>query len=303
MAKTPSLSFEIQFSFPTKSYKSFLNKLKLLTLYCATVGIHQEQGNKKVYHRFTYGNINKKTGQPVMHITGKSHRMTVAKLAYQNEFGSTITIRPRYKQVTRKTKTVYHAYRHRITETTVQRYSALRSAREQGYLLKSKTGKFVAYFKPNSKIHIPKRSFIRKIIYEPDSKLETAVSNVLQKVFVGGLYTPKQAITKVAKLVDYKMKNNVKNSSPKNHPLTVEAKGFNSPLTDEQDRLYRSIKFKTYRGIMFSGAGRRAFRKQTVSRIDKLLKSADQYNDKGLISSNTYTNVFSYKGENPNFKF
>ena len=38
--------------------------------------------------------------------------------------------------------------------------------------------------------------------------------------------------------------------------------------------------------------------------IDKALKTIDQFNDKGIISSETKIGkVFTYKGFNPNFKF
>lgn len=258
----------VEISFNNKHYKGLLKKLQTLLRYTITVGIHQKEGTQKVYHRYSSGKINKKTGNYIMHTSGKSHRMTIAKLAYQNEFGADITIKPRYKTYTKKGK------------SGLEKYRDFRKASEQGYLLRDKMGNFVAYFKPNSTIKIPSRSFIRKIAREHDPNLESKIRQVLENTLVRGGFTSKLGITKIAKLIQYRMKNNIPNTKP-NHPLTFKAKGNKTPLIDEKDRLRKSIKYKIYKDVAIEGSkGYYSFVNQTIKHIDHLLKSADEYNDK-----------------------
>lgn len=272
---------------PRNTYKSFLNKIKTFVRYMATVGIHQEQGTKKVLKRYaTYktkkntrgGTYKEKSGGS---ISGKSHTMTVAKLAYQNEFGATIPLRYRYKatyRVVGRSSVIGSPFTSGFnTSTEKLKYSTGKYQKKQGYLLTDKKGNFVAYFKPETSINIPSRSFIRKTA-EYDGNLVTAVNNVLANTFKVGGYRANKAFTVIAKLVEYKMKNNLKNNQPRNHPLTIKAKGQNSPLVDEQDRLFKSIKYKIYKDTSTIGSkGYNALSKQTQKHIDKLLKSADQF--------------------------
>lgn len=290
--------FQLDFHISNKmsGYKSVLNKLKTFMQYMATVGIHSAEGQKKVIRRYT--SMSKGT----THKAGKSYRMNIVKLAYQNEFGANITIRPRYITRTRTVgKNTVHTLKTRQSFKTIEKYSALRKAKQQGYLLLNKQGKFVAYFKPDSTIHIPARPFIRKVITDPNTNLMNAVNSVLGNTFVKGGYSASTAIRKIAKLVQFQIKSNIHNSTPRNHPLTFKAKGFNSPLVDEQDRLSKAIKFKVYKGAK----GMEAYRIQrNIKFIDKALKTIDQFNDKGIISSETKVGkVFTYKGFNPNFEF
>ena len=290
--------FQLEFHIDNKmsGYKSILNKLKTFMQYMATVGVHSAEGQKKVIRRYT--SMSKGT----THNAGKSYRMNIVKLAYQNEFGANITIKPRYITRTRTVgKNTVHTLKTRQTFKTIEKYSALRKAKQQGYLLLNKQGKFVAYFKPNSVIRIPARPFIRKVITDPNANLMNAVNSVLENTFIKGGYRASTAIRKIAKLVQFQIKSNIHNSTPRNHPLTFKAKGFNSPLVDEQDRLSKAIKFKIYKGAK----GMEAYRIQrNIKFIDKALKTIDQFNDKGIISSETKIGkVFTYKGFNPNFKF
>lgn len=290
--------FQLEFHIDNKmsGYKSILNKLKTFMQYMATVGIHKADGQKKVIRRYTSMSNGKN------HEAGKSYRMNIVKLAYQNEFGANITIKPRYITRTRTVgKNTVHTLKTRQTFKTIEKYSALRKAKQQGYLLLNKQGKFVAYFKPNSVIRIPARPFIRKVITDPNANLMNAVNSVLENTFIKGGYSASTAIRKIAKLVQFQIKSNIHNSTPRNHPLTFKAKGFNSPLVDEQDRLSKAIKFKVYKGAK----GMEAYRIQrNIKFIDKALKTIEQFNDRGIISSETKIGkVFTYKGFNPNFKF
>lgn len=298
MAKTPLFKFEFHIAYSNNNYKGFLNKLKTLIEYSATVGIHAKEGKQKIYHRYTNSSGKSK-------ISGISHRMTLIKLAYQNEFGADIRIRPRYKTVTQKSRVVYNSFKARTTETTSSKFSTLRGAKEQGYLLLSKTGKFVMYKKPNTVIHIPQRSFIRKTAEELDPKVQQTIGTILNNTLTSKGYTANQAINKIASIVQYKMKSNVKNNQKRNSPWTIKAKGYNSPLVDEQDRIFRGITYKVYKNIDIKGStGQRDFRKQNLSTVDKLLKNSEQLINKGLISQNSeVTNVFVYKKSNPNFQF
>lgn len=273
--------------FKSKNYKGLLRKLQTFLRYMATVGIHEKEGKQKVIRRYDSGKINKK-GNKIIHNAGKSHRMTIAKLAYQNEFGAVITIKPRYKTAherhryivkeisSNKTPTYRRLYRKVMVVD--KKYSKERSAKEQGYLLTDKSGNFVAYFKPNTNIKIPKRSFILKTIHEPDATMLTVINNILQKTIVKNGFTATEAWRKIAKLVNMQMKKNVKRNQLANHPLTIKAKGKNSPLVDEQDRIYNSIKYKIYKNATVKGSkGYGKLQKQTIKHIDKLLASAKQF--------------------------
>lgn len=285
------LSLDVKFS--TRQYKSFLNRLKKLGLLIATVGIHANEGKQKVIRRYTSFSKGK------THIAGKSHRMTIAKLAYQNEFGANIRIKPKYKTKTENKTTVYNSARHRITETISRRYSSFAKQKEQGYLLLDKSGNFVAYFRPTKVIKIPERSFLRKTVKDIDPKIHNIVSNILQDVLVNKTLTPNQAMNKISKLIQYKVKNNMKNTSP-NHPLTFKAKGHKSPLVDEQDRLSKAIKYKIYKNPYRIGtSGNVAYLKQFEKFIDKTLKSAKMY-EKIAEQITTKQKIFSYRRLNPN---
>ena len=228
--------FQLDFHISNKmsGYKSILNKIKTFMQYMATVGIHSVEGRKKVIRRYT----SVSTG--ITHKAGKSYRMNIVKLAYQNEFGANITIRPRYITRTRTVgKNTVHTLKTRQTFKTIEKYSALRKAKQQGYLLLNKQGKFVAYFKPNSVIHIPARPFIRKVITDKNDVLTRNVNDVLSHTFIKGGYGAAGAIRKIAQLVQVEIINNIRHNGRFNHPLTVKAKGKNDPLVDEQDRLSR----------------------------------------------------------------
>ena len=290
--------FQLEFHIDNKmsGYKSILNKLKTFMQYMATVGIHSAEGQKKVIRRYT--SMSKGT----THNAGKSYRMNIVKLAYQNEFGANITIRPRYITRNRTVgKNTVHTLKTRQTFKTIEKYSALRKAKQQGYLLLNKQGKFVAYFKPNSVIHIPARPFIKKVITNKNTALTNNINDVLNHTFIKGGYSVSSAIRKIAQLVQVEIINNIRHNGRFNHPLTVKAKGKNDPLVDEQDRLSKAIKFKIYKGVK----GMEAYRIQrNIKFIDKALKTIEQFNDKGIISNETKIGkVFTYKGFNPNFEF
>ena len=288
------IKVDFQLKFKDKGYRGLLKKLQTFLKYSATVGVHQSDGKKRVARRYTAMSSGKSR------ISGRSSIMTIAKLAYQNEFGATIRIKPRYRTASSTVSKTYNTLTQKISTKTTSRYSALRNANEQGYLLLDKSGKFVAYFKPNSKIRIPERSFIRKVIKDNDPKVEAVISDILQNTFIKGGYTSHKAIEKVAKIIQYKIKNNIKNSSPKNHPLTVKAKGKNSPLVDEQDRITNAIKYKIYKNAFIQDSKSNIqYRYQTSRVLNKLLASANQYNQI-VPQTTTTTNVFNYKTFNPN---
>lgn len=293
------LQLEFHIDAKLSRYKSILNKLKNFMQYMATVGIHSSDGMKRVTRRYT---TMSKKGKSVSHTAGKSYRMTLVKLAYQNEFGANIYIKPRYITRSRTVgKNTVHTLKTRQTFKTKEKYSAIRGAKEQGYLLLNKQGKFVAYFKPNSSIHIPARPFLRKVITSPTTSMTGNINDVLLHTFVKGGYSAYSAMRKIAQLVQVEAINNVRHNGRFNHPLTVKAKGKNDPLVDEQDRLSKAIKYKIYKGAK----GMEAYRIQrNIKYIDKALKTIDQFDDKGIISSKTEIgDIFTYKGFNPNFKF
>ena len=284
------IDVQLNVKFSTKQYKSFLNRLKKLALLIATVGIHANEGKQKVIRRYT------SYTKGSTHMAGRSHRMTVAKLAYQNEFGTVskggtlpdIKIKPRYRPAYKRqrkkigSKNILNlpSYKHSVdtVRVTTTRYSVERKAREQGYLLRDKNGKFVAYFKPYKKIGIPPRSFIRKTANELDNNIQVKVNNILQNILVNKSISPRQGMNEIAKLIELKMKQNIRTVNPKNHDLTRKAKGFNQPLIDEKDRLLKSIKYKVMN--MATESGKKQYSKQFVKSIDKLLKGAEQYENK-----------------------
>ena len=128
------LSLDVKFS--SRQYKSFLNRLKKLGLLIATVGIHANEGKQKVVRRYT--TMSKKSNLQG-HKSGRSNIMTVAKLAYQNEFGANIYIRPRYRVAKKQvSSTTLHTPTQKITKTVSIKQSVLRGVKEQGYLLLNK---------------------------------------------------------------------------------------------------------------------------------------------------------------------
>lgn len=288
--------FKIDFNvtFPSKSYKGLLNKLKTFVSYCATVGIHQADGKKKVIRRY---NTTAKNGKSVTHISGRSHRMNVVKLAYQNEFGATIPLRTKYKTAKDTKRIIINRKYARVARTATRKYSKV--GEKQGYILLDKNGNFVAYFK--HQIKIPSRPFLTRLLKEQDSKLSKAISNILLDTFVARKYTSSKAMHKIAKLVQYKVKNNTTNNKA-NHPLTFKAKGHKTPLIDVQDRIRKAIKYKIYSKLNVPDSkGRLSLQKQNIKHIDKLLKSSKIF-DK-IIEQSTYsTKTFRYKGLNPNAK-
>lgn len=292
---TDLVEFTLKLQFEDKSYKSLLRKIQTFARYTATVGIHATEGAKKVIRRY-FRRSNNKNGFKSRR-AGRGSQMNIAKLAYQNEFGANILIRPRYRDASSTTRKTFHSMKQRITVTTTKKYSALRNANEQGYLLCNKLGKFVAYFRPNSVIHIPKRPFITKILKDKSQLLKARgmTENILSKIFVKGGVSPTNGIKSIAHIVEEQMKINVLKAKPANHELTKKAKGFNSPLRDEQNRLLKSIKYKVYK----DGNG---VDRQLVSRMDTLIGSGwQQYINKGVFSVSSTTKAFTYKGLNPNF--
>lgn len=288
--------FKIDFNvtFPSRSYKGLLNKLKTFVSYCATVGIHQADGKKKVIRRY---NITSKKGKKSTHIAGKSHRMNVIKLAYQNEFGARIPLRTKYKTVKNTKKIVINRKYAKVTRTATRKYSQIND--KQGYILLDKKGNFVAYFK--QEINIPRRPFLTKLLKEKDANLSKMISRILLDTFVTRKYTSSKAIHKIAKLIQYKVKNNVVNNKA-NHPLTFKAKGHKTPLIDEQDRIRKAIKYKVYSKMNIPDSkGQLALQKQNIKHIDKLLKSAKVF-DKVIEETNYASKTFRYKGLNPNSK-
>lgn len=280
----PFLQFDFKIENKNKRYKSFLTKLKKFILYHATVGIHQAQGKQKVIKRY---NKISKSGKSVSHLAGKSHRMTIAKLAYQNEFGATIYIKPRYKVAKRTVgKMSYIQGDKRVTVSTIEKYSRHMDARYQGYILFDKEGKFVMYKPPGSKIVIPKneksRSFIRKVANEPSAELKNRVGDVLNSLLKIGGGRVSSSWNTIARIITEEMKNNVHDNKP-NHEITKKAKGSSTPLKDEQDRIYNAIKYRIYK----SGTknANNYWNEKNARIIDKTLKTIDSLTDRGIISS------------------
>lgn len=284
----PFLQFDFKIENKNKRYKSFLTKLKKFILYHATVGIHQAQGKQKVIKRY---NKISKSGKSVSHLAGKSHRMTIAKLAYQNEFGATIYIKPRYKVAKRTVgKMSYIQGDKRVTVSTIEKYSKKLDSRYQGYLLLKKgavsgdgsKGNFVMYKPAGSTIKIPNRSFIRKVVNEPSAELKDRVGNVLNGLLKIGGGRVSSSWNTIARIITEEMKNNVHDNKP-NHEITKKAKGSSTPLKDEQDRIYNAIKYRIYK----SGTknANNYWNEKNARIIDKTLKTIDSLTDRGIISS------------------
>lgn len=276
----PFLQFDFKIENKSKRYKSFLTKLKKFILYHATVGIHQAQGKQKVIKRY---NKISKSGKSISHLAGKSHRMTIAKLAYQNEFGATIYIKPRYKVAKRTVgKMSYIQGDKRVTVSTIEKYSKRMNARYQGYILFDKQGKFVMYKPPGSTIKIPNRSFIRKVVNKPSAELKNRVGDVLNGLLKIGGGRVSSSWNTIARIITEEMKNNIHDNKP-NHEITKKAKGSSTPLKDEQDRIYNAIKYRIYK----SGTknANNYWNEKNARIIDKTLKTIDSLTDRGIISS------------------
>lgn len=282
----PFLQFDFKIENKSKRYKSFLTKLKKFILYHATVGIHQAQGKQKVLKRY---NKIAKSGKTVGHISGRSHRMTVSKIAYQNEFGKNIHIKPRYR-IARRTvgKMSTRGNIARVTVSMIEKYSTPMSAKNQGYLLLSKSGNFVMYKPPSSIIHIPSRPFIRKVVTDPSVDLQSRVGNVLNSLFKIGGGRVSASWRTIAQLVTEEMKGNV-HTSKANHSLTIKAKESEIPLKDEQDRIYNAIKYRIYK----SGTknANNYWNEKNARIIETTLKTFDSFTNKGVIGYETKTSV------------
>lgn len=282
----PFLQFDFKIENKSKRYKSFLTKLKKFILYHATVGIHQAQGKQQVIRRY---NKIAKSGKSVSHIGGKSHRMTISKLAYQNEFGANILIRPRYRTARRTVgKMSTRGNRARVTVSMIEKYSTPMSAKSQGYLLLSKNGDFVMYKPPNSTIHVPERPFIRKVVTDPSASLQSSISDALNNLLKIGGGRVSATWRTIAQLVTEEMKNNVHTGKP-NHGLTVKAKGSSTPLKDEQDRIYNAIKFRVYKSGTKNADN--YWNEKNARIIETTLKAFDSFTNKGVIGYETKTSV------------
>lgn len=310
-----NLQLDINLIFPAKGYRQFLRKLRTFVSYCATVGIHKSEGLKKATRKY-FKHVNKDSftdmyKQYKVQNAGRSHVMTVAKLAYQNEFGTVsyggkypdIVIKPRYKTVRRSQRLgVYHSPRTRTTRTAHWKESVARSANEQGFLLMSRTGDFVMYKKPNETIGIPPRPFLTKVIDNPPATLANEVGLIMQKALETGGSVPK-AYRDIASLVTDVAKSNIDKSPISNHPLTVKAKGFDKAYYGTQNRIYNSVKYKVYKNADKEGsAGNKALQRQMVSYFDVLLAKAKQYENLGRFDWSTTENTFRYKTFNPNYR-
>lgn len=290
----PFLQFDFKIENKSKRYKSFLTKLKKFILYHATVGIHQAQGKQKVLKRY---NKIAKSGESIGHIGGKSHRMTISKLAYQNEFGANILIRPRYR-IARRTvgKMSTRGNRARVTVSMIEKYSKKLNPRYQGYLLLKKgvasgdgsKGNFVMYKPPDSTIRVIERPFIRKVVTDPSVSLQSSVGNILNNLFKIGGGRVSATWRSIAQLVTEEMKNNVHTGEP-NHRLTVKAKGSSTPLKDEQDRIYNAIKFRIYKSGTKNADN--YWNEKNARIIETTLKAFDSFTNKGVIGYETKTSV------------
>lgn len=282
----PFLQFDFKIENKSKRYKSFLTKLKKFILYHATVGIHQAQGKQKVLKRY---NKITKSGKTVGHISGRSHRMTVSKIAYQNEFGKNIHIKPRYR-IARRTvgKMSTRGNIARVTVSMIEKYSTPMSAKNQGYLLLSKSGKFVMYKPPGSIIRIPSRPFIRKVVTDPSVDLQSRVGNVLNNLFKIGGGRVSASWRTIAQLVTEEMKGNV-HTSEANHSLTIKAKESETPLKDEQDRIYNAIKYRIYKSGTKNADN--YWNEKNARIIETTLKAFDSFTNKGIIGYETKTSV------------
>jgi len=290
----PFLQFDFKIENKSKRYKSFFTKLKKFILYHATVGIHQAQGKQKVLKRY---NKITKSGETVGHISGRSHRMTVSKLAYQNEFGANIHIRPRYRTARRTVgKMSTRGNRARVTVSMIEKYSTPMSAKAQGYLLLKKgatsgdgsKGNFVMYKPPDSIIRVIERPFIRKVVTDPSVSLQSGVGDILNNLFKIGGGRVSATWRTIAQLVTEEMKNNVHDNKP-NHKITKKAKGSSTPLKDEQDRIYNAIKYRIYK----SGTknANNYWNEKNARIIETTLKAFDSFTNKGVIGYETKTSV------------
>ena len=266
------VSIDVNVKFNGRQYKSFLRRLQKFAQLISLVGILPKEGTKRFTRHYLSMFSTFSAGR-------RNTKMTIAKLAYQNEFGADIYIKPRFKTVTSSKSSSKYFISHKIVTTTTEKKSVERGAREQGYLLRDKRGNWVAYFKPHSKITIPARSYMRNTVRNVDSKLSTSINNIVIGVLVDKSYSPKEAMKKISELVQHRIKDQMVNSK-KNHRLTIEAKGSSTPLVDEQDRLRESIKYKIYSNVHGISGIYMPDAVATDKKLDNLIKSVDKYDFK-----------------------
>lgn len=307
-------TMDINLKLPSKGWKNILRKLKTFSQYCATVGVHQPDANKLAIRRYTqrvnqsndFSSMNKKYKS---RRAGVTHRMTIGKIAYQNEYGAKILVKEKFKTVKErigrrligKTKWWHTGeISSKTMRVTWKRYSKRLPAKQQGYVLVDKSGKFIWHKKPGSVITIPARPFLRPIINEPDPMMISTIEQIMLRTFVNNGHTAPKGWKLIAQYVAMQVKKNIRNSSL-NHPTTVQAKGSAKPLTDEQDRLYNAIKYKIYKGVTEANSkGYASLAKQFERNVDKLLDSAKKFE---RIQTQTFSENVTHYYNTPSISF
>lgn len=230
------MDIDIQIKWDGKGYKSFLKNLERFVSMFSTIGMHTAEGRKVIKR-------------------GRSSTFTVAKLVYQNEFGTTLYVRTKYRK----------AY-------GTSGFKA-RSRKHQGWFVRDRQGNFVAYFPAGSRVTIPKRPFIRATLNNPDSKTSTDIMRYVTDCVINRSTTPKRAWQLMGFTVELDILGKIAKASPPNHWITARAKGFNKPLFDTNNSIANSIKSHVWTNSSKMSAGEKLDR-ATGKIVNKIYKSS-----------------------------
>lgn len=218
MNNNNNITFDMQVKFENKEYKKFLKRLMGLSKSFATIGIHRTEGQKPVLRRYydRKGHV---------HRAGVSSQFNIAKLAWQNEYGANIDVR---------------------TKFFISNKGNIRRKKKQGLLLINKRGEFVTYFPAGSSINIPARRFMRNTIVRPDQANMNKILFYMKEYLLWSNNTLKGAWDSMGREVGFNIVKNIYSAKPPNHSITVQMKGHNQPLRDEDNRLAKNIRVKSY---------------------------------------------------------
>ena len=222
------INFNMRIEFKDKEYKRFLKKLSGISKSFASIGIHSQDGQKPVVRKYVTGHNEYSAG--VVHRAGITSQFNIAKLAYQNEYGADIPIKAKFRVRSKPTKSG----------------AIISTVKKQGYVLRDKNGKFIAYFPVGHVIKIPARRFMHNAVVRPEQKYMDKALFYAQNYLLFGSASLTTTWKMMGRQVELNIRKKIYNSTPPNHPLTVKAKGFNRPLIEEQKRLINNIKTEVY---------------------------------------------------------
>lgn len=222
------INFNMRIEFKDKEYRRFLKKIVNMSKSFASIGIHSQDGQKPVVRKYVTGHNEYSAG--VVHRAGITSQFNIAKLAYQNEYGADIPIKTKF----------------RVRRKPSKSGAIISTVKKQGYVIRDKNGKFIAYFPVGHVIKIPARRFMHNAVVRPEQKHMDKAMFYVKNYLLFGSASLTTTWKMMGRQIELNIRKKIWNATPPNHPVTVKAKGFNRPLIEEQKRLINNIKTNVY---------------------------------------------------------